>query len=198
MIDLLREMLAANVTQEAVGQELARHGTGLTPDELRDLTAVVVPFVHGLADGLAYAISLSKDPRCGRAVAHGTGSVLLYLVDDDDLLPESTFGATGLLDDAFLVHAFVARVRETFPYVPEPTGYRPPPPGDVDVVAALLPSGVAAALTSTCRSMVTVAAALFAAPGLVESAEPPVAPVLRVRQGLVLTTVGVRDSDKTD
>ena len=168
MIDQLKQMLSESVTLTGVSADLARYEPELSADEAGRLAAIVVAFVQGISDGVAYATGLSRDPRCGRAVAHGTGSVLFYLLDDEDLLPESTFGALGLIDDAFLVHAFLAQVRETFPYVPEPQTYRPPRSEDVDTIAALLPSGVAMALTRTCRSMVSVAAALFAAPGLVE------------------------------
>lgn len=192
VIGQLKEMMAESVTSAAVTEALLRQDPNLLPEDANRLAEVLAPFVQTLTDGLAYAISLSKDPRCGRAVAHGTGSVLHYLLDDDDLLPESSFGIIGLIDDAYLVHMFLAQVSEAFPFAHGDQLYRPPTPREFDVVAALLPAGVAAALTRTCQSMVEVAAALFAPPALARPDEPSTAPALRIGEGLAANANGAR------
>ena len=59
---------------------------------------------------------MSKDPHFGRAVAFATGTILTYIFDEEDLLPEASFGVVGLLDDAYLVHGFVGSLSRMYPF----------------------------------------------------------------------------------
>ena len=181
MIGLWKGGLAEQVTACRVADDLRRHDPDLPPEDAEVLAEVLAPFIRTMPDAIAWAIQLSKDKRCGRAVAFGTGSVLLYLCDEEDLLPESTFGAVGLIDDAFLVHVFVSHVREAFPFVAPGVGYEPPEPSTIDLAAALLPPGVAAALLRTCNSLMHVAAALFAVPAAIDGVDSREPPTIRAR-----------------
>jgi hypothetical protein len=114
-------------------------------------------------------------------VAFGTGSVLHYVFDGEDLLPEATFGMVGLIDDAFLVHAFVGHIHEAFPFAAPDVTYEPPALSTIQLVAALLPEGVAAALLRTCKGVIQVAAALFTTPVEIDAGDRVVASSLRTR-----------------
>jgi uncharacterized membrane protein YkvA (DUF1232 family) len=107
VIGLLKDLLGEQITVTGMTEDLRGQDQDLSPDDAEALAEVLVPFIRSVPDALAWAIEMSKDRRCGRAVAFGTGSVLHYVFDEEDLLPEATFGAVGLIDDAFLVHAFV-------------------------------------------------------------------------------------------
>ena len=88
------------------------HATGRMS---RRLAAVLEPYLRSVPDALATALAMSKDPRCGRAVSFATGSILAYVFDEEDLFPEATFGIIGMLDDAYLVHAFARYAQADVP-----------------------------------------------------------------------------------
>ena len=179
VIGLLKDLFAEQITTGSLAGDLRRHDADLTAEDAELLAEVLVPFIRSVPDALAWAITLSKDKRCGRAVAFGTGQVLQYLFDDEDLLPESSFGAIGLIDDALLVHLFVRQLREAFPFTSPATGYHPPERGVIDVAASLLPEGVATALLRTGVSLVQTATALFGTTGELADVDGAITPVLR-------------------
>ena len=181
VIGLLKDLLVQQVTVTGMTEDLRGQDQDLSPDEAEALAEVLVPFIRTMPDALAWAIEMSKDRRCGRAVAFGTGSVLNYVFDGEDLLPENTFGAVGLIDDAFLVHAFVRHIHEAFPFAVPEVAYEPPALSAIQLVAALLPEGVATALLRTCKGVIQIAAALFAAPVEIDADNRVVAPSLRTR-----------------
>jgi hypothetical protein len=185
MIDLLKRALDDELSDERVAAALRAHGDGAIDEEVERLATVLEQFLRGLPDALAWALALSKDSRCGRAVAFATGSILNYVFDDDDLLPETSFGSLGLLDDAYLVHAFAARLAQAYPYAQPDVDYAAPDGAAFEVVASLLPDGVAQALLRTCESTLLVAQALIPqAPGE-DGAEPAaVLPAIRVNEAI--------------
>ena len=87
----------------------------------------------------------------------------------------------GLIDDAFLVHAFVRHIHEAFPFAAPEVAYEPPALSAIQLVAALLPEGVATALLRTCKGVIQIAAALFTAPVEIDADNRVVAPSLRTR-----------------
>ena len=91
-----------------------------------------------MPDAIAAALVMSEDPHCGRAVAFGTGTILTYIFDEEDLLPEASFGTLGLLDDAYLVHSFVDSLRRMYPFAAASPTYAAPDPQTSEVVAAIL------------------------------------------------------------
>ena len=162
MIALLSDALAREATADAFAAELGLLEPGLSEAEARALADVLAPFVRTLPDALAWAVAAARDPHDGRAIAFATGSVLHYVADDDDLVPESAAPLVGLVDDAYLVHAYVAAVHRAFPGSTVGLGYETPDQRAFEVAAALLPAGVAESLVRTCTSTVEVARALFA------------------------------------
>lgn len=162
MIALLRGALDQAATEEALAAELSGLDPELSEPATRALADVLTPFLRTLPDALAWAVAAARDPHGGRALAFATGSVLHYVADDDDLVPESTAPLVGLLDDAYLAHAYVAAVHRAFPGLTTPLGYETPDQHAFDVAATLLPAGVAESLVRTCTSTTEIARALFA------------------------------------
>lgn len=162
MIALIRSALADAATEEAFAAELSSLNPGLSEPATRALADILAPFLRTLPDALDWVVAAARDPHGGRALAFATGSVLHYVVDDDDLLPESTAPLVGLVDDAYLTHAYVAAVHRAFPGLTTPFGYEPPDQRAFDVAGALLPAGVAESLVRTCTSTTEIARALFA------------------------------------
>jgi uncharacterized membrane protein YkvA (DUF1232 family) len=173
VIEFLKRVLDDEVTADRVAQSLRQHAYGVPVEDVERVAAVVAEVVRTVPDALSWAFALAKDERCGRAVRFATGSVVHYLLDSNDLLPEAELGPLGLADDAFLVHAFVARVAQMYPFagVSLPSGLAEP--DTMRVVAALLPDGVAEALVRTCDSITFVAEALFGS-GPAPAAQAPV------------------------
>jgi hypothetical protein len=192
MIAQLRRGIEEEITPAEVAKILRRH-TNDSSEDIEQLAPVLVDFLRGIPDALAYAMAMAKDERCGRPVSFAIGTVLNYVFDEEDLLPEASYGAVGLLDDAYLVHGFVAMLRQTYPFVEPPTSYSPPDEQAFEIVAALLPEGVAHSLLRTCRSTIQVAQALFpaASPG---GAEESVRPTIRVDEAIRATAVGAHSS----
>jgi len=193
MIAQLRRGIEEEITAVEVAEVLARHASDADED-VGQLVPVVVEFLHGVPDALELALAMAKDEHCGRSVAFATGTVLNYVFDEDDLLPEASFGTVGLLDDAYLVHGFVALLRETYPFVEPSTSYSPPDQQAFEIVAALLPDGVAHSLLRTCRSTIQVAQALFPGAPANDTRESTGPPTIRVSEALRATAVGAPSS----
>lgn len=179
MIELLRRGFDEEVTERAVAEALAQSASASNEQSER-LAAELAPFLRAIPDALGCALAMSKDARCGRAVAFATGAILNYLFDEDDLLPESSFGVIGLLDDAYLLHAFVGMLIQTYPFVDvSGAGYAAPDRRSFEIADALLPEGVTQALLRTCESTIQVARALSPpAPGL-DAVGPGIRPAIR-------------------
>jgi hypothetical protein len=188
MIDLLKRGFGDQITADDVLDVLRRHSTTASIDDLEQLAKALEQFLLAVPDALAHAIAMSKDRRCGRSVAFASGTIFNYLFDEEDLLPEASFGTIGLLDDAYLVHGFVAMLRQTYPFVEPASAYAAPDDRLFGVVADLLPEGVAQSLLRTCESTVRVAQALFpAAQGEVTS-DSVFRPELRVDRAVKAIT----------
>ena len=183
MIALLQHGLEAEIDSRELIDSLRRHADGIPEGDLEQLAGVVEEFVRGVPDAIAWALALSKDQRCGRAVGFAIGPILTYVFDDEDLLPETSFGNLGLLDDAYLVHAFAARLAQTFSFVAPELPDSAPDRHVFDVVAALLPEGVAHSLLRTCESTIQVAQALFGSTP-VDGASAAYQPQIRVDEAL--------------
>jgi uncharacterized membrane protein YkvA (DUF1232 family) len=162
MIDLLKRGLDEVITADQLAEALRQRAGDVPREDIDHLAAVLEQFLRGMPDALAAALAMSKDPRCGRAVAFATGTVLTYIFDEEDLLPEASYGTLGLLDDAYLVHGFVATLRRMFPFADASAiSYTAPDERSSQVVASFLPEGVAQSLLRTCESTIHVAQALF-------------------------------------
>jgi hypothetical protein len=161
MIDLLRRGLEEAATVDAVVEALRPHAGDVSDADLERLATEMASFIRGVPDALDAALAASKDERCGRPVTFATGSILHYLFDEEDLFAERSFGVVGLLDDAYLLHAFVALVAQAYPFLELHASYTPPDERAFQVVATALPDGVPQALVRTCESTLHVAAALF-------------------------------------
>lgn len=165
MIALLKRGFDEELSSAGVRDALRRHSadTGAGVDEL---AGIVERFLRGVPGAIACAIAMSKDSNNGRAIGFATGSILTYLLDEDDLFPETEFGSLGLLDDAYLVHAYVAGLLQAYPFAkPETVDYDAPDDHAFDVVASLLPQGLAESLRRTSGSTIQVAQAFFPAAG---------------------------------
>ena len=184
MIELLRRGFDEEVTHRALAEAL-RRSASVSNEQSERLAAELAPFVRAIPDALRCALAMSKDPRCGRAVAFATGAILNYLFDEDDLLPESSFGAIGLLDDAYLVHAFVGMLIQTYPFVDvSGASYAAPDRRSFEIVDALLPEGVTQALLRTCESTIQVARAFSPPAHGLDAVGPGIRPAIRIDAAL--------------
>ncbi len=180
MIGLLRIGFEQGVTADDLADALGRYSDDVPADDVEQLATVLEQYLHTVPDGLATALAMSKDPHCGRAVAFATGTILTYIFDEEDLLPEASYGTLGMLDDAYLVHGFVAALRRTYPFAaPSAEAYDVPDERAAGAVASLLPAGVAESLLRTCESTIQVAQALFPS-GQGGGADAAIEPQIRV------------------
>ena len=161
MIALLKIGFDEAITTEELAAALHRHADDTVSEDLDALARVLEDYLRTVPEAIAAALGMSKDPHCGRAVAFATGTILTYIFDEEDLLPEASFGTLGLLDDAYLVHSFVDSLRRMYPFAAASPTYAAPDAQTSDVVAAILPQGVAESLRRTCESTIQVAQALF-------------------------------------
>lgn len=167
MIGLLKVGFDERVSTDAIADALHRHAADTPTEDVETLAAVLEPYLRSVPDALATALGMSRDPQCGRAVSFATGTILAYVFDEEDLLPEATFGIVGMLDDAYLVHAFAGALRRMYPFAASSSvAYATPEIHESEIVSSLLPEGVAESLLRTCESTIQVAQALFpAGPG---------------------------------
>ena len=182
MIDLLRRGLDEAISADEIADGLRRHAGDASSADIEELSAVLGSYLRAVPDAIRAALEMSKDPHFGRAVTFATGTILTYIFDEEDLLPEASYGVVGMLDDAYLVHEFVSSLRRLYPLATP--DYQGPEAGASEVVAALLPQGVAESLRRTCESTIQVAHALFPSGQRVEAAEVTFEPQLRVGDAL--------------
>jgi len=185
VIGLLRRGFDEVITAGALSDALRQHSNDASSDDVEHLAIVLEQFLRTVPDALAFALAMSRDQRCGRSVAFATGPILNYVFDEEDLLPEASFGTLGLLDDAYLVHGFVAMLRRTYPFVePATVAYAAPDSRMFEVVASLLPEGVAQSLLRTSESTIQVAQALFPSAQGMGTADPSFRPEIRVGEAV--------------
>jgi hypothetical protein len=178
MIDLLRRGFVEGISADEIADGLRRHAGDGAGEDVDQLAAVLESYLRTVPDALETALGMSKDPHFGRAVAFATGTILTYIFDEEDLLPEATYGVVGMLDDAYLVHGFVDSLRRMYPAAA--VEYTAPDALTSEVVAAVLPEGVAESLRRTCESTIQVAQALFPSGQSIDAADASFEPRLRV------------------
>jgi uncharacterized membrane protein YkvA (DUF1232 family) len=183
MIDLLR-IGFEQITADELGTALRRHAGDAPGEDVDRLAGVLEGYLRTVPDALEAALAMSKDQHCGRAVAFATGTILTYVFDEEDLLPEASYGTVGMLDDAYLVHGFVDSLRRMYPYAASPTAYEAPDARTSEIVAAVLPEGVAESLHRTCESTIQVAQAFFPSGQNAGAFAEPFEPQLRVADGV--------------
>ena len=126
MIDLLRIGFDERISADAIAEGLRRHAGDVAGEDVDELAAVLAGYLRAVPDALEAALAMSKDRHFGRAVAFATGTILTYIFDEEDLLPEASYGVVGLLDDAYLVHGFVDSLRRMYPLAATSTEYSAP------------------------------------------------------------------------
>jgi hypothetical protein len=184
MIDLLRLGFDEGVTAEKIADALRRHGADVASEDVDELAAALETYLRTLPDALSAALGMTKDPHFGRAVAFATGTILTYIFDEQDLLPEASYGVVGMLDDAYLVHEYVGSLARMYPLAAPSIEYAAPDRRTSEMVAAVLPEGVAESLRRTCESTIQVAQALFPPWQKVDAAAGGFEPQLRVSEAV--------------
>jgi hypothetical protein len=182
MIDLLRLGFDEGISADEIAEGLRRHAGDAAGEDVDELAAVLESYLCAVPDALGTALGMSKDPHFGRAVAFATGTILTYIFDEEDLLPEASYGVVGMLDDAYLVHGFVDSLSRMYPSAV--IEYEAPDARASEIVAAVLPEGVADSLRRTCESTIQVAQALFPSGQSVDAAEATFEPQLRVAEAV--------------
>jgi uncharacterized membrane protein YkvA (DUF1232 family) len=187
VIDLLKRGFAEGISAEEIADGLRRHAGDASNEDVDELAGVLEEYLRTVPDALATALGMSKDPHFGRAVAFATGTILTYIFDEEDLLPEASYGVVGMLDDAYLVHEFVGSLQRMYPLTAPSIEYAAPDADTSELVAAVLPEGVAESLRRTCESTIQVAQALFPSGQRVDTADVSFEPQLRVAEAVAAT-----------
>ena len=186
MIDLLRRGFEEQISADEIADGLRYHAADVAGEDVDELAGLLESYLRVVPDALGTALGMSKDPHFGRAIAFATGTILTYIFDEEDLLPEASYGVVGLLDDAYLVHEFVGSLSRMYPLAA--SEYAAPDARTSEIVAAVLPEGVAESLRRTCESTIQVAQALFPSCQGADSAGESVEPKLRVAEAVAATT----------
>jgi len=184
MIGLLRLGFDEGISADELAAALRRHAGDVSGEDVDQLAGVLEGYLRTVPDALGAALAMSKDPHCGRAIAFATGTILTYVFDEEDLLPEAGYGTVGMLDDAYLVHGFLAALRRMYPFAEAADAYDAPDARTSQVVAAVLPEGVAESLLRTCESTIQVAQGLFPSRQGAGGTNEPYEPKLRVADGV--------------
>jgi hypothetical protein len=187
MIDLLRLGFRKGISADEIADGLRRHAGDAANEDVDELAGALEQYLRTVPDALATALGMSKDPHFGRAVAFATGTILTYIFDEEDLLPEASYGVVGMLDDAYLVHEFVGSLRRMYPLTAPSIEYAAPDADTSELVAAVLPEGVAESLRRTCESTIQVAQGLFPSGQRVDTADISFEPQLRVAEAVAAT-----------
>jgi hypothetical protein len=186
VIDLLRRGFEEQISADEIADGLRYHAADVAGEDVDELAGLLESYLRVVPDALGTALGMSKDPHFGRAIAFATGTILTYIFDEEDLLPEASYGVVGLLDDAYLVHEFVGSLSRMYPLAA--SEYAAPNARTSEIVAAVLPEGVAESLRRTCESTIQVAQALFPSGQGADSAGVSVEPKLRVAEAVAATT----------
>jgi len=182
MIDLLRRGFDEGISSAEIAAGLRRHAGDVGAEDVNELAGVLEGYLRSVPNAFEAALRTTKDEHFGRAVAFATGTILTYIFDEEDLLPEATYGVVGMLDDAYLVHEFVGSLTRMYPAVA--ADYAAPEPRTSELVATVLPEGVAESLRRTCESTIQVAQALFPSGQRVDGVDGAPEPQLRVADAL--------------
>jgi len=185
MVKHMQLGLEEEISSEALAPLLAKYAPEATPDCVAELAALLEPFLRSMPQALSVAVQMTKSRGCGRAVSFATGQTLIYVLDEDDLLPEQDFGIIGLLDDANLAHIYAGRLSRMYQEAPiSGVGYQPPDERTLNVVRSLLPAGVASALERTVDNLLLAANSLFGGGAGAEEHPPESAPSLHVSEAI--------------
>jgi len=193
MVNVMQLGLEEEISSEALAPLLAKYDPEAAPDCVAALAALLEPFLRSMPQALSVAVQMTKSRRCGRAVAFATGQALIYVLDEDDLLPERDFGIIGLLDNAYLAHIYAGTLLRMYPQggVSEVV-YQSPDERTLNVVRSLLPAGVASALERAVDNLLLAANSLFGGGAGAEEHPPESAPSLHVSDAiLAMRAVGV-------
>jgi hypothetical protein len=185
MVKLMQLGLEEEISSEALATLLAKYAPEATPDRVAELAVLLEPFLRSMPQAFSVAVQMTKSRVCGRAVAFATGQALIYVLDEDDLLPECDFGIIGLLDDAYLAHIYAGTLGRMYPQASiSEVGYQPPDERTLNVVRSLLPAGVASALERTVDNLLLAANSLFGGVAGAEEHNPESAPILQVNEAI--------------
>ena len=184
MIDLLRLGFDEGISAVKIADALRRHGGDVASEDVDELAPVLEMYLRTVPDALAAALGMTKDPHFGRAVAFATGTILTYIFEEEDLLSEASYGVVGMLDDAYLTHEYVGSLKRMYPLAAPSMEYAAPERRTSEIVAAVLPEGVAESLRRTCESTIQVAQALFPSGQRVDAADVSFEPQLRVAEAV--------------
>ncbi len=197
MVKLMQLGLEEEISSEALAPLLAKYAPEAAPDRVAELAALLEPFLRSMPQALSVAVQMTKSRGCGRAVAFATGQALIYVFDEDDLLPEQDFGIIGLLDDAYLAHIYAGTLSRMYPQVDiSGVGYQPPDERTLKVVRSLLPAGVASALERTVDNLLLVANSLFGGGAGAEEYPSESAPSLQVSEAIrAMRAAGIYETE---
>ena len=171
--ELLSTALAERASTAEIEAALAREAPDAETGELHALAELLEEYLQAVPAAIDALTTMARQAPYDRSVGFVAGQVLVYLVDDEDLFDDQEFGALGLLDDAYLLHASLTVLRAAFPALIVPDAYAAPGEEAQRAVRALLPAGVAEALDRTVDRLVLVAASLYSGGGQGGSVERP-------------------------
>jgi uncharacterized membrane protein YkvA (DUF1232 family) len=115
--ELAEEIRAAAPEAVAKTREWNRQqGRKMTEVEAaRPLALVAQTYIKGVPSIARAMVEKAKDRRAHAARRCAVASVLAYLVQPHDIIPDNAPGCYGYLDDAILLHAGVAEYLDTLP-----------------------------------------------------------------------------------
>ncbi len=162
MLNYIVKFVEEEASEDNIHDLLEKHIGDKSGGVERELSRIVSKFIREMPRALEAVLEMSRDKRCRRALSFGFGQVITYIVDEEDLFPESKFGAIGLVDDAYLAHSFVAKIIQTYPFLEtSKTKYEPPDKQTLEIIKKLLPQGISHALDTTINNLLQVSSALF-------------------------------------
>ena len=160
MIEALRVGLADRASSGRLARTLREHGFSGDDDRLRAVAEEISGFVVATPDRISALMHLTRDGHHGRAVAFGLAQILVYVVDEHDLVSDAPEGGAGLLDDAYLVFRFLEDVCRAYPagrkHAETLLGQ-----DTAALIARLLADGVGPALDRMSERLLLVGASLF-------------------------------------
>lgn len=184
MMNYLQLGLRKDCTSRELTAALAKLAPHVEGREIDELASLLESYLLSVPSALSVAVGAVRQEGCGRAVTFAAGQILEYMFDPEDLLPEQEVGVLGLLDDAYLLHTYVALLYRMYPQISHSQTYQPPDSHSMHVVRSLLPDGVSAALDRTCENLLLVAGALFGPDGRQPGPPSRSTPALRVEEGV--------------
>ena len=164
MVDYLEIGLKSVVEPEHLAGLLAAQEPNASEQELQSLSQTISQLLGTIPANIRLINAYIEHPLCRKPLGFAFGEVLRYCFDEKDLLPEQTFGALGLIDDAYLLQALSNLLPLYFPYA-VPTKVEAVPFESRSVIENLLPEGVVTALDRTAHSILDVAVAMFGSGG---------------------------------